>query len=221
MIFLNYIIIILVSYLIGSFSTALVFNKAVNKIDPRETGSKNLGALNTLRITSTQKGKLIGLLGFLVVFLVDASKGIFAVWLSFMLVPNTIIAPVLASFFVILGHNYSILLKFQGGRGAATFLGILLFLDYNLNSKMFLLWLLIVVLSMFLFEILIPIDKKRNFFKRAISDQIIGRLFGEAFALIPLYFLNPLIFWVSLPATFLIIIRHNERIKKQLEDYKK
>ena len=96
MIFLNYIIIILVSYLIGSFSTALVFNKVMNKIDPRETGSKNLGALNTLRITSTQKGKCLGLLGFLAVFLVDAFKGAFAVWLSFMLVPNTIIAPVLA-----------------------------------------------------------------------------------------------------------------------------
>ena len=217
MIFLNYIIIILVSYLIGSFSTALVFNKVVNKIDPRETGSKNLGALNTLRITSTQKGKCLGLLGFLAVFLVDAFKGAFAVWLARLFIPGVLLAPVLATFFVILGHNYSILLKFQGGRGAATFLGILLFLDY----RMFLLWLLIVVLSMFLFEMMIPIDKKRNFFKRAISDQIIGRLFGEAFALIPFCFLNSLIFWVSLPATFLIIIRHNERIKKQLEDYKK
>lgn len=214
----NYIIVILVSYLIGSFSTALVFNKIVNKIDPRKTGSKNLGALNTLRITSKKRGTFVGILGFLFVFLIDAFKGVFSVWLAMNLLPeNQLIGAVLASFFVILGHNYSILLKFDGGRGAATFLGILLFLDW----KLFLIWLLYVILCMFLFEIFIPISKKGNFFKRAISDQIIGRLFGEVIVLIPFYFLNPLLFWIGLTSTPLILIRHIDRIKKQIKDYRK
>lgn len=214
---MNFIIIIFISYLIGSFSTALVFNKIVNKIDPRKTGSKNLGALNTLRITSSKKGKIAGVLGFLFVFSIDALKGAFSVWLAIALFPQFEYAAILASFFVILGHNYSILLKFNGGRGAATFLGILLFLDW----KLFLLWLFCVVLFMFVFELFIPVDKERNFFKRAISDQIIGRLFGEVFALIPFYFLNPLVFQIGLVCTPLILIRHSDRIKKQIKDNKK
>ncbi len=214
----NYIIIILLSYLVGSFPTALFFNKLVNKIDPRETGSKNLGALNTLRITSKKKGKVIGALGFLFVFLVDAFKGAFSIWFAMQLIPeNILLAGVLAAFFSILGHNYSILLKFSGGRGAATFLGILLFL----NWKMFFLWLAIVVLFMLVFELFIPVKTKESIFKSAISDQIIGRLFGEAVAIIPFYFIEPLIFYVSLACTPLIVIRHIDRIKKQVKDYKK
>ena len=217
MMFYNYLIIVLVSYLIGSFSTALVFNKLVNKIDPRETGSKNLGALNTLRITAKQKGTFVGVLGFLLVFLIDAAKGALAVWLAMLLLPeNPIIAAALASFFVILGHNYSILIKFDGGRGAATFMGILLFIDPTL--KMFLIWLGSVIAFSLIFELFIPVDKKRNFFKRAISDQIIGRLFGEVFALIPFFFLNPLLFWVALFSTPLILIRHIDRVKEQIKN---
>jgi len=215
--FYNYLIIVLVSYLIGSFSTALVFNKLVNKIDPRETGSKNLGALNTLRITSKQKGTFIGVLGFLLVFLIDAAKGALAVWLAMLLLPESpIIAATLASFFVILGHNYSILIKFDGGRGAATFMGILLFIDPTF--KMFLIWLGSVIAFSLIFELFIPVDKTRNFFKRAVSDQIIGRLFGEVFALIPFFFLNPLLFWVALFSTPLILIRHIDRVKEQIKN---
>lgn len=213
----NYILIALIAYLIGSFPTALFFNKVFNKTDPREIGSKNLGALNTLRITSKKRGKVLGVLAFLFVFLIDALKGVFVVWLAQTLIPgNIVLASVIATFFVILGHNYSILLKFDGGRGAATFLGILFFLD----PLMFLVWLLCILLGMFIFEWIIPIDKKRNFFKRAISDQIIGRLVGEAVALIPFYFLNPLVFYVGLAGVPLILIRHIDRIKKQVKDYK-
>lgn len=213
---LNYFLIILISYLIGSFSPALLVNKFLNKVDPRETGSKNLGALNTLRITTSKKGKLVGVLAFLLVFLIDASKGALAVGLAMALTPNAFVSAVLAGFFVVLGHNYSILLKFDGGRGAATFMGILLFLNFEL----FFVWLLSVLLFMFVFELIIPIDKKRNFFKRAISDQIIGRLFGEVFALIPFYFLDPFVFGVSLAITPLILLRHKDRVEKQLKDYK-
>ena len=217
MMFYNYLIIVLVSYLIGSFSTALVFNKLVNKIDPRETGSKNLGALNTLRITAKQKGTFVGVLGFLLVFLIDAAKGALAVWLAMLLLPESpIIAATLAGFFVILGHNYSILIKFDGGRGAATFMGILLFIDPTF--KMFLIWLGSVIAFSLIFELFIPVDKTRNFFKRAISDQIIGRLFGEVFALIPFFFLNPLLFWVALFSTPLILIRHIDRVKEQIKN---
>lgn len=213
---LSYLIIPALSYLIGSFPTALFFNKAVNKIDPRKTGSKNLGALNTLRITAKQKGKLKGILAFLCVFLIDALKGVACVAIAMNFIPeNTLLAAVLASSFAILGHNYSILLKFEGGRGAATFLGILFFLDW----KMFFLWLISIAIFAFIFELIVPISNTGNFFKRALSDQIIGRLTGEIVALIPFYFLNPFVFWVALPSVFLIIVKHIDRIKNQLDNY--
>ena len=210
-----FIIIPIVSYLIGSISPALIFNKTVNKIDPRETGSKNLGALNTLRITSKNHGKLIGILGFLTVFLIDAFKGALCVWLTMQVVPDSLLAICLATFFVILGHNYSILLKLEGGRGAATFLGILLFL----NWKMFLIFLGTILLFMFIFQLIIPV-KGKGFFKTAISDQIIGRLVGEVAALIPFWFMDPNIFWIGIAGIPLILIRHIDRIKKQVKDYK-
>jgi glycerol-3-phosphate acyltransferase PlsY len=218
MMYYNFIIIALLSYLIGSFSTAFVFNRAFNKIDPRETGSKNLGALNTLRITSKKSGKVVGIIAFLIVFLVDAFKGAFCVWFAMQIMPaNIVLASVVASFFVVLGHNYSILLKFDGGRGAATFLGILLFLKWQI----FVIWLLYILLCMFLFEVVSPVSEFGDFYKRAISDQIIGRIFGEIVVLIPLFFLNIQIFWIALAVTPLIVIRHIDRIKEQIKTCKK
>lgn len=214
MINLNLFIIPIISYLIGSFPTALIVNKLLNKTDPRDTGSKNLGALNTLRITTKNKGKVTGIIAFLFVFLVDAFKGAFCIWLAMAFIPDhMLIAATLATFFSILGHNYSILIKFDGGRGAATLMGIILFL----NWKLFILWLLTVVLFSIIFEIFIPVHKKgENFLKKAISNQIIGRLAGEVAVLIPIYFISAFVFWPTLFATPLILIRHIDRVKKQL-----
>jgi glycerol-3-phosphate acyltransferase PlsY len=130
---------------------------------------------------------------------------------------NIVLASVVASFFVVLGHNYSILLKFDGGRGAATFLGILLFLKWQI----FVIWLLYILLCMFLFEVVSPVSEFGDFYKRAISDQIIGRIFGEIVVLIPLFFLNTQIFWIALAVTPLIVIRHIDRIKEQIKTCKK
>jgi glycerol-3-phosphate acyltransferase PlsY len=122
----------------------------------------------------------------------------------------------LAAFFSVLGHNYSVLLKFDGGRGAATLMGIILFLDW----PMFFVWLGSVLLFMFIVELIKPGKAKKSLFRRAVSDQIIGRLIGEVVALIPFYILGSLAFWPTLVATPLVLIRHIDRIKKQVKDYK-
>jgi len=210
------VVIIVVSYLIGSFPTALFVNKVLNKTDPRDVGSKNLGALNTFRITEKKKNKVIAVFAFLFVFLVDAGKGVFCVWLAQeLIVGPELIGICLASFFAVLGHNYSILLKFHGGRGAATLMGIIIYLNFPL----FFVWIGSVFFFMVLFELIVPNKTKGSFLKRVISDQIMGRLFGEVFALLPFYFLSVVTFWPVLLTTPLVLIKHIDRIKKQLQDY--
>jgi len=214
---INYILVPVISYLLGSIPFALLYVRLLLSKDMRTFGSKNTGALNTLRIVSHEKGKAWGILSFLVVFLLDASKGVLAVLLATYLIPeNIVLAITLGTFFAILGHNYSIILNFKGGRGAATFLGILLYL----NWQVFLGWLLIVLLFMFLVEAMAGRKISGKFFKAAVSDQIIGRLIGEAVAVLWIYFFDPSIFWPTLLATILIIYAHKDRVLDQIKKIK-
>jgi len=110
---------VLVSYLIGSIPTGLLLGRAFAKIDIREYGSHNIGATNVYR----GAGKTLGILtllgdtlkGFLPVYLVCTITGS-ETWASF---------SALATFF---GHLYPVYLKFSGGKGVATGLGVFLFL---------------------------------------------------------------------------------------------
>ncbi|MFA5232230.1 MAG: glycerol-3-phosphate acyltransferase [Candidatus Paceibacterota bacterium] len=210
----KYILIALISYVLGSIPFGLVVNKLLFKKDPRELGSKNIGALNTLRIASKEKGGIAGILSFLLVFLLDAGKAILSVYLAQTLTAgNSVLAVSLAAFFAVLGHNYSVFLKFKGGRGAASFLGILLYLDW----KAFLGWLVLVLCFMSLFEILVGRRVNKKFLKYAVSDQIMGRLAGEVFALFWLYAYNILLFYPALAATPLILIAHKDRLEEQIK----
>lgn len=212
---INYILVPVISYLVGSIPFALLYVKLFLGKDMRTFGSKNTGALNTLRIVSHEKGKMWGIISFLIVFLLDASKGILAVILANYLIPNNfVLATTLATFFTVLGHNHSIILKFKGGRGAATFLGILLYL----NPLAFLGWLVNVVCFMFLAEALMGRKISKKFFKVAVSDQIIGRLIGEAYAVWWIWLLDPNLFYPTLFATILIILAHKDRVIGQLKE---
>ncbi len=209
---IKYALIILFSYALGSIPFGLIVNKLFFKKDPRELGSKNIGALNTLRIAGKEKGGMIGIASFLLVFLLDAGKAILSIYLAQVLVGSPL-AIALASFFVVLGHNYSLFLKFKGGRGAASLLGILLYLDW----KAFLGWLVLAACFMSLFEILMGRRVNKKFLKYAVSDQIAGRLTGEVFALFWLYASNILLFWPALAATPLILIAHKDRLAEQIK----
>lgn len=212
----NYIVIILISYILGSIPFALVVNKLFFKQDIREFGSKNIGALNTLRIASKEKGKKIGLITFIAVFLLDVGKAILSIIIAQILIKNSILAITLATFFVILGHNYSLFLKFKGGRGAASFLGILLYLDW----RAFIGWIFIVLFFMILFELFAKRKINKKFLKHAVSDQVLGRLFGETFALFWLYLYNIILFFPALVATPLILIAHKDRLTEQFKKIK-
>lgn len=214
MININYILISLIAYLLGSIPFALIYVKLFLNKDMRTFGSKNTGALNTLRIVSHEKGKLIGLISFLIVFLLDASKSVLAVILAIHFLPeNLTLAITLGTFFSILGHNYPIILNFKGGRGAASLLGVLLFL----NWKIFLGWILTVLCFMMLFEILLGGKIDNKFLKKSISDQIVGRLIGEMYAVWWISIAAPTLFYPVLFGTILVVISHKDRVIEQIK----
>lgn len=102
-------------YLLGSVPFGLVLTRAVG-IDLRAIGSGNIGATNVLR--TGRKGLALATL------LLDSGKGAIAALLALALAGSTE-ATIAAGFFAVLGHNFPVWLKFQGGKGVATTLGVL------------------------------------------------------------------------------------------------
>lgn len=115
---MKYIIAVILSYCIGSFSSAYIIGKIFKKIDIRNFGSGNVGATNALRVMGTKLGILT--------FIIDICKGIFAVYIGKLIAGDN--GAVLGAFFAVIGHNWPIFIKFKGGKGVATSLGALFML---------------------------------------------------------------------------------------------
>jgi len=131
---------IALAYLIGSIPFAVVVSKLMGLQDPRSYGSKNPGATNVLR-TGNKAAAALTLLG-------DAAKGWFALWLAQTLAPGlpwTIYA--LIALAVFLGHLYPIFLRFKGGKGVATALGILFAIHPGLALATAATWVIIAVFT--------------------------------------------------------------------------
>lgn len=127
---------LLLSYLLGSIPNGLWLCRALWHVDLRQHGSHNIGATNTWRTLG--KGP-----GFLVFFL-DMLKGLLAVWLCEMLV-GTPLVMILCGVLAIVGHSLSLFLRFHGGKGVATGLGVILMLMPKVTVIVFLVWLLLVL----------------------------------------------------------------------------
>jgi glycerol-3-phosphate acyltransferase PlsY len=128
---------VLIAYLIGSISFAVVTSKLFGLPDPRTFGSKNPGATNVLR-TGKKAAAAVTLLG-------DAAKGWLAVFLAQHFaqaygVNDVGIAGVALAVF--LGHVFPVFFSFQGGKGVATALGILLALNVWMGLAVLASWLL-------------------------------------------------------------------------------
>lgn len=127
------VIAILVAYLLGCINGGYYYGKIFKKTDIRLSGSHNPGALNTLRV--------FGPAAFVVVFLVDFTKGLAATALAYYLdLPEVAIMVTMAS--AIIGHIYPIQMQFKGGKGIATFLGCLTIYDYRLVAVVVILFLI-------------------------------------------------------------------------------
>jgi acyl phosphate:glycerol-3-phosphate acyltransferase len=117
-------------YLLGSVPFGLLLAMAAGKGDIREIGSGNIGATNVLRTGS--KGLAAATL------LLDAAKGFLAVWLAWRYLPDA--AP-LAALGVVLGHCFPVWLRFKGGKGVATTLGVCLGLAWPIGLAYAAVWL--------------------------------------------------------------------------------
>ena len=131
---------VLAAYLLGSLSFTVIISRLMGLKDPRTYGSKNPGATNVLR--SGSKAAAV------VTLLLDGAKG----WLAVMLVARYGAAyglhegtMALAGLAALLGHLFPVFFRFQGGKGVATALGVLLGYSWVLGLAVAASWLIVAV----------------------------------------------------------------------------
>jgi glycerol-3-phosphate acyltransferase PlsY len=133
--FLN-LLIIFISYLVGSISFGLIIVRLMKLGDLRAIGSGNIGATNVLRTGNKLAASLT--------LLLDGGKGALIVFLSFHILDS--ISLQIATLAVFLGHLFPVWSKFKGGKGVATFLGIILALSPISGISACLIWMLVAVI---------------------------------------------------------------------------
>ena len=129
---INLIIVAVYSYLLGSIPFGLILTKIVLKKDIREIGSGNIGTTNVLR---TGKKSLA-----VATLVLDLLKGYFSIVITFIYFDNLISYSALICF---IGHIFPVWLKFKGGKGVATYLGVILALSYKFFLIFGITWLVL------------------------------------------------------------------------------
>ncbi len=122
----------LIGYGLGSIPFGIVLSKVMGLGDLRDIGSGSIGATNVLR-TGSKKAAALTLL-------LDALKGVAAVLLARALASED--AAQIAGLMAMIGHCYPVWLRFDGGKGVATYLGLMLVLDWPVGIGCCLAWLI-------------------------------------------------------------------------------
>ena len=118
-----FILMIVVSYLAGSFPTAIVYGKLTRHMDIRQHGSGNAGATNVSRVLGWKAG--------LLVLLIDMLKGLLATILIFKIAAgsvaiNTVLLQIIAGLSAVFGHIWTVFAGFKGGKGVGTGAGMII-----------------------------------------------------------------------------------------------
>jgi len=129
-------LIILISYLMGSIPFGFLLTKFFLKKDIRKIGSGNIGATNVLRTGN----KIIGYS----TLILDILKGVIPIIIIKLIFPEYLY---LSSLSVFLGHVFPVWLKFKGGKGVATYVGILFCINYILGITFIIIWFLVFLIS--------------------------------------------------------------------------
>ena len=129
---INLIIVAAYSYLLGSIPFGLILTKIFLKKDIRKIGSGNIGTTNVLR---TGKKSLAAS-----TLILDLMKGYFSIIITFTYFENLISYSALICF---IGHIFPVWLKFKGGKGVATYLGVVLALSYKFFLIFGISWLIL------------------------------------------------------------------------------
>jgi glycerol-3-phosphate acyltransferase PlsY len=126
MIIAKFVAVVIIGYLLGSIPFGYLIGKRQARVDVRQYGSGKIGATNVLRTAGRKSAAMVAIL--------DLLKGMLAVVFAGLIVGKgylvvsgiglgSLVAEVLAALAAVAGHNWSVFLKFHGGRGVATFFG--------------------------------------------------------------------------------------------------
>ena len=178
-------IIILISYLLGSIPFGFLLTKILLNKDIRKIGSGNIGATNALRTGNK-------ILGYATLIL-DILKAIIPVIFVKIYYSDYLY---ISSLCVFLGHVFPIWLKFKGGKGVATYVGILCCINIYLGIIFGIVWLITFVM-----------------FKYSSLSSLVGAL---SIPIINFLFFNDQIFYFFIIMFILIFYTHRENIKRLL-----
>ncbi|MCF7872762.1 MAG: glycerol-3-phosphate 1-O-acyltransferase PlsY [Candidatus Omnitrophica bacterium] len=186
----------IISFIFGAIPFGYIITKIVKGVDIRQFGSGNVGATNVFRVAGKSWGVLV--------FILDFAKGFIVPYLAYSIGEFEPYFFIILGILSILGHNWTPFLKFRGGKGVATSLGVLFALSFYFGSFKLILplslgiWLIVFLLS------------------RLVSLASI--LASLAFLILSLnlsQFIEVKILAVLL--FFLILVRHKNNIKRILK----
>lgn len=198
--FLILFLVMLVSYIIGSIPAGFIMGKLLKGVDIRVYGSGNIGAANVLRVF----GKLPALL----VLTFDVFKGYFVTYFFPIVLQGYIsffeisVSKSILGFCVIAGHIWPIFLKFKGGKGVATSIGVLIALDIKIAIIIFAVWLITLL-----------------FFRYVSLSSIVASVISPLLFLVFNTGIELILFSSAL--AFIISFKHNENIKRLIEGTEK
>ena len=171
------LLLLIISYLLGSIPFALITGKLVKKIDLREHGSKNLGATNTFRVLGLRWGILVMLLDAL-----KAAAIVIIVQYNFFNIKNEVFHPLIYGLAAIIGHLIPIFCQFKGGKGVACTAGV--FLAFNPICSLFALIVFIVAMLITKIVSISSLSSVTALFLSAIIQIIIHYSFDNLMFLI-------------------------------------
>lgn len=141
---INYILISILAYFIGSISFSVIFTRKFAGFDVRDKGSKNAGTTNVLRTAGAKLAVLT--------LICDILKGVIVILIAILVNKlwgnsDIVLLKYLAGFFVILGHTFPIFFEFRGGKGVATALGVLITLNWKIGLICLIFGIIIIAIS--------------------------------------------------------------------------
>lgn len=178
---------VVLAYLVGSISSAILICKLLGLPDPRTTGSKNPGATNVLRLSN--KLTAISVLVF------DVLKGGLPVWGAYFLGFEPWALGIIGVA-ACLGHMYPIFFDFKGGKAVATALGVLLPLGFGLGGLLIITWVVVAKITRY---------------------SSLAAIITVSLAPLYTWLLKPLYVYPVIMISVLIIFRHKDNIYRLLK----
>lgn len=204
MIAVKYIIIAVISYLLGSLNFSIILSRTMEKKDIRESGSGNAGATNMLRTYGkhfavlTMIGDILKVaLAILIAFIIlDAPlEMFFKIAQSRETAATMIMYKEFAGFFCVLGHIFPLYFKFKGGKGVAACTGMVILVDWRIALILFVIFVITIAVSKMI----------------SLGSIIIAVLYP---VLIGVFYQNIVLILIAVLFASIVIIAHRQNIKR-------